>query len=165
MNKFTDLYKNLNFNRKIHTVYVEISKIFSYFWFMRTVWVNGCFDVLHFGHLELLKFASSLGDRLCVGIDSDIRVKQLKGEDRPINDQYFRRYLLESLVWVDKVYVFDTDYQLEKYIESLKPSHMVIGEEYREKRIIGKEFCEKITFIPRIGDFSTTNIIKTMKNA
>jgi len=131
---------------------------------MTNIWVNGCFDVLHFGHLELLKFAASLGDRLCVGIDSDARVKKMKGEHRPINDQYFRRYMLESLRWVDKVYVFDTDYQLEKYIELVSPFHMVIGEEYKEKRIIGAEFCQKITFVPRIGDFSSTNIIKTIKN-
>ncbi len=71
----------------------------------------------------------------------------------------------DVLEFLEPDWVIDTDYQLERYIESLKPSHMVIGEEYREKRIIGKEFCEKITFIPRIGDFSTTNIIKTMKNA
>ncbi len=131
---------------------------------MKNIWVNGCFDILHFGHLELLRFASSLGDRLCVGIDSDVRIKSMKGNDRPINDQYFRKYMLESLRWVDKVYIFDTDYQLERYIESLKPSHMVIGEDYKDKRIIGAKFCEKITFIPRIGELSTTKIIKNIKN-
>jgi rfaE bifunctional protein nucleotidyltransferase chain/domain len=127
---------------------------------MTTIWVNGCFDILHFGHLELLKFASSLGDRLCVGIDSDQRIKSMKGESRPVNDQYFRKYLLESLVWVDKVYIFDTDLQLERYIESLHPAHMVIGEEYKSKRIIGSQYCDKITFVPKIGGYSTTDLIK-----
>jgi len=65
---------------------------------MNTIWVNGCFDILHFGHLELLKFASTLGDRLCVGIDSDQRIKSMKGSKRPINDQYFRKYMLETFV-------------------------------------------------------------------
>lgn len=127
---------------------------------MNTIWVNGCFDILHFGHLELLKFASTLGDRLCVGIDSDQRIKSMKGSKRPINDQYFRKYMLESIRWVDKVYIFETDFQLEKYIESLHPAYMVIGEEYKEKRIIGAQFCDKITFVPKIGGFSTTDFIK-----
>lgn len=130
---------------------------------MKIVWVNGCFDVLHFGHLELLRFAASLGDKLYVGIDSDVRIKSSKGEDRPVNDQYFRKYLLESLVYVDKVYIFDTDFQLESYIKQTNPSHMVIGEEYKEKRIIGAEYAQKISFVPRIGNYSTTEIIKTIK--
>jgi rfaE bifunctional protein nucleotidyltransferase chain/domain len=132
---------------------------------MNTIWVNGCFDILHFGHLELLKFASTLGDRLCVGIDSDQRIKSMKGSKRPINDQYFRKYMLESIRWVDKVYIFETDFQLERYIESLHPAYMVIGEEYKEKRIIGAQFCDKITFVPKIGGFSTTDFInKINKN-
>lgn len=131
---------------------------------MKNVWVNGCFDILHFGHLELLRFAATLGDRLCVGIDSDERVRAMKGVDRPINDQYFRKLLLQSLIYVDKVYIFESDYQLERYIEQEKPAHMVIGEEYKDKKIIGAQFCEKITFIPRIGGHSTTEIIKNIKN-
>ena len=88
----------------------------------------------------------------------------MKGLNRPVNNHYFRKYMLESIRWVDKVYIFETDYQLEKYIEMLKPAHMVIGDDYKGKRIIGAEFCEKITFFPRIKDFSTSEIIKNIKN-
>jgi rfaE bifunctional protein nucleotidyltransferase chain/domain len=130
---------------------------------MKHVWVNGCFDILHHGHLQLLKYASTLGDKVCVGIDSDVRVKSLKGEDRPVNNQTFRKELLEALVYVDKVYIFDTDYQLSEYIRQLSP-HMVIGDDYIGKKIIGADFCEKITFFPRISGFSTTETIKKVKN-
>lgn len=131
---------------------------------MKTVWVNGCFDILHKGHLELLKFAKSLGDRLFIGIDSDVRIKINKGENRPINDQEFRKDMLESIRYVDKVYVFDTDYQLSECIKMLKPVHMVIGDDYIDKKIIGVEHCESVTFFPRIPDFSTTKTIKKAQN-
>ena len=130
---------------------------------MKIVWVNGCFDILHQGHLELLKYAASLGDKLCVGIDSDVRVSASKGKDRPVNNQTFRKNLLEALVYVDKVYIFDTDYQLTQYIKQLSP-HIVIGDDYIGKKVIGAEFAQNVTFFQRIEGFSTTETIKKVKN-
>lgn len=131
---------------------------------MKNVWVNGCFDVIHRGHIELLKYAHSLGDRLIVGLDADFRVKCSKGIDRPINNQNDRKLMLESIRYVDRVYIFDTDYQLCEYIKSLQPVHMVIGDDYVGKKVIGSHLCEKITFFPKIEGLSTTQIIKSIQN-
>lgn len=132
---------------------------------MNLVWVNGCFDLLHLGHIEMLRYARGIGDLLYVGIDSDVRIAEMKGESRPFNDQVTRMKILESMRFVDKVMIYDTSYQLEQYIKQLSPKYMVIGEEYKDKNIIGGEFCEKITFFPRIGGFSTTNTAKKIQNS
>jgi D-beta-D-heptose 7-phosphate kinase/D-beta-D-heptose 1-phosphate adenosyltransferase len=99
----------------------------------KIIWVNGCFDVLHLGHLKMLQFAAEQGDFLVVGLDSDYRISQSKGKDRPYNNWEIRVELMKSLKFVDKVTLFDTDYQLERLIEHFKPYMMVIGEEYRRK--------------------------------
>ena len=130
----------------------------------KKVWVNGCFDILHAGHIKLLEFAKMQGDFLYVGLDSDYRITKSKGEGRPVNDWRSRVTIMESIKYVDMVTFFDTDYQLERLIEEFKPNVMVIGEEYREKRIIGGEFCEKITYFPRYNNLSTTNLINIIKN-
>lgn len=129
------------------------------------VWVNGCFDLLHLGHILMLKYAKTLGDSLYVGIDSDIRISENKGKNRPINNQLTRLTLLESLRFVDKVFIFDTSHQLREYIRQTSPKVMVIGEEYRNKEIIGAEFCENISFFPRIEGFSTSMIEKKIRNS
>lgn len=129
---------------------------------MKNVWVNGCFDVLHLGHLRLLQFAATLGDRVIVGIDSDHRVAASKGKGRPVNGHSFRKELLESLRFVDKVYVFDTDHQLSEYIRQANPWQMVIGSDYLGKKIIGSEHCANVTFFQRIEGISTTETIKSI---
>ena len=83
------------------------------------IWVNGCFDILHRGHLELFKFAKSQGSFLVVGIDSDKRVKNNKGISRPINNQEDRKFFLECIKYIDKVVVFDSDYELETCVSFL----------------------------------------------
>tara|TARA_R100001440_G_scaffold71713_1_gene94909 strand:- start:499 stop:891 length:393 start_codon:yes stop_codon:yes gene_type:complete len=130
---------------------------------MKTVWVNGCFDVLHRGHIELLRYAESLGDRLIVAIDSDEKVKLDKGEARPYNSQEDRKYFLESIRCVDKVLVFNSKDELKSLIKSTSPDIMVIGSDWKGKEIVGGEYCKQITYFDRVNNFSTTNILQGKK--
>ncbi len=132
---------------------------------MNIVWVNGCFDLLHKGHLELFKFAKSQGDLLYVGIDSDARIRSRKGNNRPIQHEATRFEILSSLEFVDKVMIYDTDYQLECLIEDFAPKMMVLGSDYINKPILGSQFCENITFFDRLEDYSTTSSISKMNNS
>lgn len=125
---------------------------------MKKIFVNGTFDLLHEGHIALINYAKSLGDELNVAIDSDERVKRLKGEDRPINDQKERSTLLINLKSVDNVYIFDTDDELE-YLVSLHDV-MVKGSDYKDKPIVGQDFCKELVFFDRIDGYSTTQKIQ-----
>ena len=128
----------------------------------KTVWVNGCFDILHPGHFELLRYAASLG-KLHVGIDSDLRVRKLKGPGRPINDEGFRADMLSAFSFVKKVYIFETDWDLRSTLKKLQPDFMVIGDEYKDKAIIGAESVKRIVFFPK-SLHSTTEVINKIKN-
>jgi D-beta-D-heptose 7-phosphate kinase/D-beta-D-heptose 1-phosphate adenosyltransferase len=129
---------------------------------MTKVWINGTFDIVHLGHIKMLKHGAELGDFLIVGIDSDRRVSELKGETRPINKLVSRITLLESIRYVDRVLSFDSDEELETLIKTIQPEIMVIGEEYKTKRIIGKEFVKEIIYFPFLDGFSSTNIINKL---
>jgi D-beta-D-heptose 7-phosphate kinase/D-beta-D-heptose 1-phosphate adenosyltransferase len=122
------------------------------------IWVNGCFDVLHIGHISLLEYAKTLGHVL-VGVDSDERVKQLKGSDRPINSVEDRIKMLKSLKFVDDVCVFDTDTELNDILYLYQPDVIVIGDEYESKNIIGSEHAKRIDFFEKKNDISTTTIL------
>lgn len=128
---------------------------------MKLIWTNGCFDVLHRGHVELFKYAKSLGDFLIVGIDGDTRIRESKGPSRPINSQDDRKFFLESIKYIDQVVVFDTSFQLESMIKMYKPEGLVVGSEYRTKGVVGGKYAKKIHFFDRIGNYSTTNILKS----
>lgn len=127
------------------------------------VWVNGCFDVLHIGHIKLLEYAKSLGNKLIVGIDSDIRIKTNKSFDRPYNCFENRKLFLESIKFVDQVCVFNTDQELENLIKNNNISIMVVGSDWKDKNIIGQQFANQLYFFDRIANHSTTNILKNIK--
>jgi|TARA_R110000824_G_scaffold301978_1_gene489907 D-beta-D-heptose 7-phosphate kinase/D-beta-D-heptose 1-phosphate adenosyltransferase len=128
---------------------------------MKKIWINGCFDILHVGHLRLLEYAKSRGDFLTVGIDSDDRIKELKGKDRPINNEFLRTEMLEALKWVDNVVVFSSDKELEQLIQ-LTSDLMIIGSDYKNKRIVGSQYS-KVEFFDRVDGHSTTNLVKRIK--
>jgi len=129
---------------------------------MIKVWVNGTFDIVHLGHIQLLKRAAELGDFLIVGLDGDKRVTELKGEQRPINNLVSRITLLDAIKYVDRVVSFNSDEELEILIKTMRPAIMVIGEEYRGKRIIGSEYVGEIIYFPQMEGFSSTHIINKL---
>jgi len=127
--------------------------------------VNGSFDIIHLGHIRLLQYAKSFPNAyVYVLTDTDRRIKELKGKDRPINTEYERVSLLAELKSVDRVDVFDTDDELINLIRDYKPDIMVKGSDYRNTPIIGSEFCKEIKFYDRLEKYSTTNKIQDIAN-
>lgn len=133
----------------------------------RVVFTNGCFDVLHLGHLHTLQKARELGDKLIVGLNSDASVKRLKGESRPVKDQATRAALLCAFSFVDLVVLFDEDtpYQL---IECIQPDVLVKGGDWSKEQIIGSDVVLKkggsVESIPYLEGYSSTNLINKIKS-
>ena len=128
----------------------------------KTIWTNGCFDILHRGHIELFRYAKSLGDYLVVGIDEDERVKQSKGDNRPINTVDDRRAVLESIKYIDEVVTFSKDCELEKCVLDSDASIMVIGSDYKGRRVIGSQYVDEVKFFNRLFEYSTTKIVNNL---
>ncbi len=127
---------------------------------MKISFVNGCFDVLHPGHIEMLKYARSSGDYLIVAIDSDRKVVEMKGPERPIFPQHDRVLMLKAIRYVDVVHIFDTKEGLEQLLESIQPDIMVIGSDWKGKEVVGSQYAKSIRFFDRIGGYSTTKTIQ-----
>jgi len=122
--------------------------------------VNGCFDILHIGHLKLFEFCRSQCDYLIVGIDSDSMVKKAKGESRPYNNEADRKYFLENIKAVDKVFIFNSHSFLENKLSTLSPDIMFVGSDYRDRKVIGSQFAKELKFFEKINGHSTTKLIQ-----
>jgi len=131
----------------------------------KIVFTNGCFDLLHKGHRDLIKQSFSFGDILIVGLNSDKSVKRLKGKDRPIQNEFERKNTLLNTGYVNEVYIFDDDTPLE-LINLIKPDILVKGGDYTPNEIVGYEEVTslggKIKIVPLTPGFSTTSTIKNM---
>ena len=122
------------------------------------VWVNGTFDVLHIGHIRLLEFANSFGE-VRVGLDEDIRVQEKKGKNRPINPIEKRVEFISSIRYVKSVVSFNSDEELRQRINEYGADIIVIGDDYKDKLVIGSELVEEVIFFPKIEGYSTSKLL------
>lgn len=126
------------------------------------VFTNGCFDIVHRGHVEMLRASKQLGDWLVVGVNTDCSVKRLKGEARPINNETDRKIMLESLDFVDEVILFDEDTPLE-LIQRVRPDIITKGGDYTVDTVVGNKLAD-VVIIPTVKYYSTTNTIQRINN-
>ncbi len=130
------------------------------------VFTNGCFDLLHPGHISYLEKARSLGDRLIVGLNSDESVKRLKGSARPVNKQQDRARLLAALQCVDAVVVFEEDTPA-RLIEEVKPDILVKGGDYSVDQVVGASFVQsyggRVEILPYVDGYSSSHILEKLK--
>jgi len=121
--------------------------------------MTGTFDIIHPGHIEILRFAKSQGDELTVGIDKDSRVKELKGNTRPFHKESDRALVIKSIRYVDDVQLFGSNEELTNLIKSISPDVLIAGSDWKGKNIVGGEYAKEIVFFDRIADYSTTKIL------
>ncbi|WP_270978601.1 D-glycero-beta-D-manno-heptose-7-phosphate kinase [Campylobacter helveticus] len=159
-----DEIKSLNlstFEKKIKSKN-ELVSLLSNLKDKKIVFTNGCFDIVHFGHLSYLEQAKKLGDILIVGLNSDASVKRLKGEKRPINKAYERACMLGAFYFVDFVCIFEEDTPLE-LIKTLKPDVLVKGADYEGKEVVGSELVKEVRLLEFQQGFSTTSLIEKIR--
>tara|TARA_B100001109_G_C18788887_1_gene439108 strand:- start:437 stop:832 length:396 start_codon:yes stop_codon:yes gene_type:complete len=127
------------------------------------IFTNGCFDILHRGHVEYLQASKALGDYLIVGLNSDDSVKRLKGSTRPINNQEDRKFVLLALTCVDEVIIFneDTPYNL---IKNIQPDILTKGGDYIKEDIVGYDIVDKTVVIPFTNGYSTTDTVRKIND-
>ena len=128
----------------------------------RIVFTNGCFDLLHAGHISFLETAKSFGDVLILGLNSDRSVTSLKGKERPINIQTDRAYILAALESVDYVVIFDEDTPID-LIQTINPDILTKGGDYKNQKVVGEDFAKELKIIDFIDGKSTTITIKKIQ--
>ena len=133
----------------------------------KIVFTNGCFDLIHLGHIEILARSADYGDKLIIGVNSDLSIKKLKGENRPIIEESSRIRQLSALEFVDAVVLFNEETPI-KLIESIKPNVITKGGDYKAKNVVGNEVVSQkngeVVIIPLTQGFSTTSILNKIKN-
>ena len=133
----------------------------------KIVFTNGCFDLIHLGHIELLARSSDLGDILIIGVNSDSSIQKLKGESRPIIEEDSRVKQLAALEFVDAVVLFHEDTP-QKLIEKIKPDVITKGGDYKAENVVGNEVVTQkngqVVIIPLTQGYSTTSILKKIKD-
>lgn len=128
----------------------------------KIVFTNGCFDILHAGHVRIIEFSKSQGDLLILGLNTDASIKRLKGPSRPINKEKDRAIVVSALQAVDGVVLFKEDTPLN-LIKIIKPDILVKGADYTKENVVGREYAGKVVLCPLVKGKSTTNIIKKAK--
>ena len=133
----------------------------------KIVFTNGCFDLLHLGHVDYLEKARQLGDKLVLGLNTDRSISSIKGPNRPLQDEMSRARVMASLLFVDAVVLFDSDTPLE-LIKAVQPDVLVKGDDYAVEQIVGHEEVVKaggeVKTVPLVTGYSTTNIVKKIEN-
>ena len=133
----------------------------------KIVFTNGCFDLLHLGHVDYLEKARQLGDKLVLGLNTDCSISRIKGPSRPLQDEMSRARVMASLLFVDAVVLFDSDTPLE-LIKAVQPDILVKGDDYSIEQIVGHEIVLKaggeVKTVPLVTGYSTTNIVKKIEN-
>lgn len=134
---------------------------------LKIAFTNGCFDILHLGHVDYLEKAQKLADKLVVGLNTDDSIRRIKGETRPVIDQVSRARVMAALECVDAVVLFDEDTPLQ-LIQCVKPDVLVKGSDYNVCNIVGADFVMayggKVDTVPLIEGYSTSKIIEKIKN-
>jgi D-glycero-beta-D-manno-heptose 1-phosphate adenylyltransferase len=132
----------------------------------KIVFTNGCFDIVHLGHIDYLEKARNLGDKLVLGLNTDASVKRLKGENRPVVNEYARSRMMAAFEFVDAVVLFDEPTPKE-LIETVKPDILVKGDDYTVETIVGADFViakgGEVKTIPLVNGYSTTSLIDKIK--